>query len=161
MLAGPCTRPDYLDAIDTRIRASPHAARVRRLGPVNSAGRDLVDAYHACDVFALPSRHEPFGLVVLEAWSAGKPVVASAVGGLRDLIADGENGFLTPPGEPDTLADRLRELLASSELRSRLGGAGRDLARRDYAWSRVAAETERIYQAAEIHASAGRRAAVR
>ena len=155
VLAGPCTVPDYLDAIDRRIAAGLHASRVRRLGPIDSAGRDLVDAFHACDVFALPSRHEPFGIVVLEAWSAGKPVVASAVGGLRDLVSDGENGLLTPPGEPEALVEKLRGLLASAERRERLGGAGRELARGSYSWTRIASETERIYQAAEIHAGAG------
>ena len=160
VLAGPCTVPGYLEKIDARIATSPYGARVRRLGAIDSAGREMIDAYHACNVFALPSRHEPFGIVVLEAWSAGKPVVASAVGGLRDLIADGETGLLTPAGAPDALANRLRELLGSPELRARLGGAGRDLARCSYAWSHIASETERIYQAAEARMSSGRRAAV-
>jgi glycosyltransferase involved in cell wall biosynthesis len=146
VLAGPSTVPEYLEAIDRRIAASPFRSRVRRLASIDSAGRDLADAYAACDLFALPSRHEPFGLVVLEAWSAGKPVVASAVGGLRDLIADGETGLLVPPGEPAALAAALRRLLVCGELRDRLGSAGREVARRQYSWQHVAAETERIYE---------------
>jgi glycosyltransferase involved in cell wall biosynthesis len=155
VLAGPCTVPEYLAAIDRRIAASPFAARIRRLGAIDSAGRDLIDAYHGCDIFALPSRHEPFGIVILEAWSAGKAVVASAVGGLRDLIADGDTGLLIPPGEPAVLAGALRRLLASSELRLRLGEAGRQLAQAQYSWARIAAETERIYEAAAAHVRVG------
>jgi glycosyltransferase involved in cell wall biosynthesis len=155
VLAGPCTVPEYLEAIDRRIAASPFAARVRRLDAINNAGCDLADAYQGCDIFALPSRHEPFGIVVLEAWSAGKAVIASAVGGLRDLIADGETGLLLPPGEPEALAGALRTLLSSDELRTRLGQAGRELARGQYSWERVAAETERIYEAAAAHARVG------
>jgi glycosyltransferase involved in cell wall biosynthesis len=157
VLAGPSTVPEYLAAIDRRIAASPFAARVRRLPAIDSAGSDLADAYHGCDIFALPSRHEPFGIVVLEAWSAGKPVVACAVGGLRDLVADGDTGLLVAPGDPAALAEGLRRLLISSDLRERLGGAGRDLARRQYSWARIAGETERIYEAAAAHARAGAR----
>jgi glycosyltransferase involved in cell wall biosynthesis len=155
VLAGPCTVPEYLDAIDRRIAASPFSARIRRLAAIDCAGGDLADAYHGCDIFALPSRHEPFGIVVLEAWSAGKAVVASAVGGLRDLIADGETGLLIPPGAPEALAGALRTLLASGDLRKRLGEAGRELARGQYSWGRIAAETERIYEAAAAHARVG------
>jgi glycosyltransferase involved in cell wall biosynthesis len=152
VLAGPCTVPEYLEAIDRRIAASPFAARVRRLAAIDSAAGDLVDAYHGCDFFVLPSRHEPFGIVVLEAWSAGKPVIATAVGGLRDLIADGDTGLLVPPGEPAALAGALRRLLVSGDLRRRLGEAGRALAGKQYSWGRIAAETEHIYEAAATHA---------
>jgi glycosyltransferase involved in cell wall biosynthesis len=61
----------------------------------------LIDAYHAADVFVLPSVHEPFGIVVLEAWSAGRPVIASRVGGIPDFVDDGINGILFDPNSPN------------------------------------------------------------
>lgn len=61
----------------------------------------LTDAYHAADVFVLPSAHEPFGIVVLEAWAAGRPVIASRVGGIPDFVDDGVNGLLFDPDDLD------------------------------------------------------------
>ncbi len=149
VLAGPCTVAEYLEKLDRRIAGSAFAARIHRLGAIDNSGAALPDAYMACDIFVLPSRHEPFGIVVLEAWSAGKPVVASDVGGLRGLVAEGENGFLAPTGDDAAFSARIRELAASPELRARLGRAGAALARERYTWSKIADETERIYQAAE------------
>ena len=149
VIAGPCTVADYLVQLDRRIAASPHAERIRRLGPIASAGTALPDAYHACDIFALPSRHEPFGIVVLEAWSAGKPVVVAEVGGLRNLVSEGLDGLFFPTGNAAALASRIEKLLRAPALRAALGAAGRQLARERYSWERLAAETERIYQAAE------------
>ena len=152
VIAGPCTVADYLAQLDRRIAASPHAARIRRLGPIASAGSALPDAYHGCDVFVLPSRHEPFGIVVLEAWCAGKPVVVAEVGGLRNLVSEGIDGLFFPTGNAAALAARLEKLLRAPALRTALGAAGRQLAGERYSWEKLAAETERIYQAAEARA---------
>ena len=154
VIAGPCTVGEYLAQLDRRIAASPHAARIRRLGPIVSDGTALPDAYHGCDVFVLPSRHEPFGIVVLEAWSAGKPVVVAEVGGLRHLVTAGENGLFFPSGDAVALAGSLEKLLRAPTLRAAFATAGRQLARARYSWEKVADETERIYQAAEARAGA-------
>ncbi|HEX4085295.1 MAG TPA: glycosyltransferase family 4 protein [Chthoniobacteraceae bacterium] len=151
VLAGPCTVPEYLAALDARIAASPAAGRIRRLGAIESAGQALPDAYHGCDIFALPSRHEPFGIVVLEAWCAGRPVAAANVGGLGALVGDGENGLLFPSGDVAAMAERIGALASSAELRAKLADAGRNLAMRTYTWERIAERTETIYQAAEAH----------
>jgi glycosyltransferase involved in cell wall biosynthesis len=153
ILAGPCTVPEYLEALDRRIAASPFAARIHRLGAIESGGPGLPDAYHGCDIFVLPSRHEPFGIVVLEAWSAGKPVVAASVGGLRSLVCDGVNGFLTPGADSGAMAARIRQLAESADLRVQFGRAGRALAIERYTWEKIAGETESIYQAAEARRS--------
>ena len=83
VLAGPQTVPAFVQGLDDRIAASPFRERIRRLGSLPFLGDALANAYHGCDVFALPSRHEPFGIVVLEAWCAAKPVAVSRVGGLQ------------------------------------------------------------------------------
>src|SRR4051812_45541059 len=73
---------------------------------------------------------EPFGLVALEAAAAGKPIVASAMGGLRDIVVDGETGLLVPPEDKDPLAAALRKLAGDEELRARLGAAASERAAR-------------------------------
>ena len=77
------------------------------------------------NVFVLSSRSEGMPLSVLEAMAAGLPVVASDVGGLAEVVIEGETGFLVPPGEPGSLADRLGRLVDDPELREALGQAGR------------------------------------
>lgn len=71
---------------------------------------------------------EPFGLVALEAAAAGKPIVASDIGGLRDIVADGETGFLVPPEDREALIGAMRRLIDDEELRGRLGAAARERA---------------------------------
>jgi glycosyltransferase involved in cell wall biosynthesis len=67
---------------------------------------------------------ETFGLVALESAAVGKPIVASAIGGLKDVVVDGETGLLVPPGDPDALAGAIRRLIDDRELRLRLGAEG-------------------------------------
>lgn len=149
VLAGPMTVPSFVEALDARILASPHRHRIRRLGPFDFIGTALTDAYHGCDIFVLPSRHEPFGIVVLEAWSAGKPVVVSRVGGLQHLVAEEADGLFFASGNAEECAAQARRLLESSELRRRMGTTGCRKARESYSWRQIANQTEEIYQRAE------------
>jgi glycosyltransferase involved in cell wall biosynthesis len=96
-------------------------------------------------IVACPSRREGFGVTCLEAMAHGKPVVASAVGGLRDLVVDGETGLLVPPRDPQALRRALERLLADGHLRRRLGAAAQTRARRDFSWERVIDSTLRSY----------------
>jgi N-acetyl-alpha-D-glucosaminyl L-malate synthase BshA len=82
-------------------------------------------ALRDADLFLLPSETESFGLVALEAMACGLPVVASAVGGLPEVIADGETGFLCPMGDVTAMAAAVRRLLDDPGARSRLGAAAR------------------------------------
>lgn len=85
------------------------------------------------DAFVCSSNYEGISLAILEAMSAGLPVVATAVGGNPNLISDGENGRLVPPGDADALATALEELASEPELRHRMGQNGRARYLRDYA----------------------------
>lgn len=97
------------------------------------------------DVVAMPSTHEGLPLSALEAMALGRPVLASAVGGLPELITDGRDGLLVAPGDPAALAAALEALLADPERRARLGrAAGRTIAER-YAIGPVADAWERLY----------------
>jgi D-inositol-3-phosphate glycosyltransferase len=97
----------------------------------------LEDLLAGAAVVAVPSRREGFGLVAAEAMAHGKPVVASAVGGLLDLVVDGETGLLVPPGDVPALRAALDRLLSDPTLRRGLGSAGRERAVRLLAWETV------------------------
>jgi glycosyltransferase involved in cell wall biosynthesis len=115
-----------------------------------------VAAFHAADTFVLPSLHEPFGIVVLEAWSAGRAVVASRAGGLKALVEEGRTGLTFDPAAADAaeaLAAALARVADDAGLRARLGAAGREEARGRYDWPRIAAQLETIYRTAEEHAA--------
>ena len=75
----------------------------------------------------------------------GRPVVATAVGGLRDLVVDGETGVLVPPRDPAALRAALDRLLADRDLRRRLGAAGRERAQRKFSWQTVTDATLDVY----------------
>jgi len=158
VLIGPETQPAYAAQLRRHIKANDLGDNVRMLPGLLNSDPDLVRAYHAADLFVLPSRHEPFGIVVLEAWSAGRPVLASRVGGLQHLIRDGETGlFITDgPGDRATqLAGQLQRLAGDEALRKRLAERGQGEARLLYDWSRISKKLEALYQQAEAHAARG------
>jgi glycosyltransferase involved in cell wall biosynthesis len=97
------------------------------------------------DVYAQSSLEEGFGLSVLDAMAAGLPVVVTNVGGISEVVVEGETGFLVPAGNPELMADRLRQLLSNRELRLRMGEAGRLRARRDFSPTREAAAVQAAY----------------
>jgi glycosyltransferase involved in cell wall biosynthesis len=126
-------------------------SRAQRLGiadAVTFAGyRDDVElAYQAMDVFVLPSRHEGFGLVFVEAMAAGVPVVGTRVVGSVDAVRDGETGLLVAPGDPADLARAVLRLFSEPELRRRLVERGRAWVRRECSRDRMSARTERLYE---------------
>jgi glycogen(starch) synthase len=101
----------------------------------------------ACDVVVVPSRNEPFGIVVLEAWAAGKPVVATLAGGPREFIRHDVNGFLVD-ANPGGLAHGIGSLLANQDHCRSLGANGRRAVVEKFNWNNVAAYTEGVYQVA-------------
>ena len=106
---------------------------------------ELQDLYARAAVVACPSHREGFGVACLEAMSHGRPVVATGVGGLRDLVVDGETGILVPAGNAAALRAALERLLASRELRRRLGAAGRQRAQERFSWATVTSATLEAY----------------
>jgi glycosyltransferase involved in cell wall biosynthesis len=94
----------------------------------------LVEHYAKASIFALPTRHEPFGIVYLEAMAAGLPVVAPRQGGIPDFVLDGRTGLLVEPEDEAGLADALITLLGDPERCRRLGEAGRAHFRTQYSW---------------------------
>jgi glycosyltransferase involved in cell wall biosynthesis len=90
--------------------------------------------------------YEPFGIVPLEAMASGVPVVAAAVGGLRETVVDHKTGLQVPPRDPEAIADAVGQLLGDPALRAGMGKAGLRRARSRYSWDRIAADTEKAYR---------------
>jgi glycosyltransferase involved in cell wall biosynthesis len=109
---------------------------------------DLQRLYARAAVVACPSRREGFGVACLEAMAHGRPVVATDVGGLRDLVVDGETGVVVPPRDPAALRRALERLLSDAALRRRLGAAGRERARERFSWGVVTDATVEAYRMA-------------
>jgi glycogen synthase len=118
-----------------------------------------IQLYSHATVFCCPSIYEPFGIINLEAMACGTPVVASAVGGIPEVVVDGVTGVLVPleqqketPFEPldpqkfsADLADAINHLLRDGALRERMGRAGRERVEREFAWAAIARQTADLY----------------
>jgi glycosyltransferase involved in cell wall biosynthesis len=146
------------DAIDAdpevrRLRAIAEAEGVAdRLVFAGSVPRVDVPAWvRSADVVLAVPWYEPFGITPLEAMACGRPVVATAVGGLQDSVVDGVTGDLVPPRDPDALGQALAALLDDDERRAAYGAAGVRRARDRYRWSRVVADTEAVYRHVLAH----------
>lgn len=108
---------------------------------------ELGPYYERAAVVCCPSLREGFGVACLEAMAYGRPVVASATGGLLDLVDDGVTGLLVPPGDTATLRAALERLLGDAELRARLGAAARERARERFSWETATRATIEAYAA--------------
>ena len=120
---------------------------------------EAIELYSNCRVFCCPSVYEPFGIINLEAMACGAPVVASATGGILEVVVDGVTGYLVP-FEPDSvtgfpvdadrfardLAARITELMGDAELCASMGDAGRKRVEQIFAWESVAAQTVKLYR---------------
>jgi phosphatidylinositol alpha-mannosyltransferase len=112
---------------------------------------ELPNYYHRADIFCAPSiGFESFGIVLLEAMAAGLPVIASDIRGYRSVITDGQEGLLTPPGQPEALLAALRRLLDHPQQRQTLGQFGR-LKAGQYGWDQIVDKILDVYQDAIEH----------
>jgi len=117
--------------------------RVKFTGFVHKSEKVLY--YKSADVLVLPSLYEVFGIVNLEAMACNVPIVASKIGGIPDVVKDGENGLLVPPRDSEALADAIIYLLKNKDIRERMGENGRKLVEEKYTWKKVAEETDKLY----------------
>jgi glycosyltransferase involved in cell wall biosynthesis len=105
---------------------------------------DAARVASAFDLFVLSSRHEGLPVALLEAMAAGRPVVATRVGGVPEVVRDGSEGILVPPGDPEALAAAMVTVLADADLRARLGEAARRRAA-DFDIRRTVRRHEEVY----------------
>lgn len=108
---------------------------VRFLGKVKPL--KILPLLNGCELFVLPSRREPFGIVLLEAMAAGKAIVATKVGGVPEVVKEGENAILVEPDNPEALAKGIMELLENSDLRKQFGEKSREIVKK-FTWNRIA-----------------------
>lgn len=145
VLVGHVTDDQYFRQLRAQCRELGISGRVTIIPGLDSASPELVDAYHAADLFLLPSQHEPFGIVVLEAWAAGLPVVASSVGGLPGFIRHGSDGILVAPEDRDGWYRAIDHLLRFPRQSQQLAAAGQQRAETEFSWSAVADRLLDIY----------------
>jgi glycosyltransferase involved in cell wall biosynthesis len=107
---------------------------------------DVPQILAALDVFVLPSLWEGMPNAILEAMAAGLPVVATAVGGTPEVVADGKTGLLVPSHNPAAMAEAMERLLRSPDLRHRMGQAGREQVLQHFTVERMVAQTQKLYQ---------------
>lgn len=139
VLAGDGSERANLEELAERLRLKD---RVHFVGRVDR--RQAARLFLGCEFFVLPSRHEPMGIVNLEAMAAGKAVLASRVGGVPELVQDGKTGILVPGGNSGELAEGLRRLLSSPALYRGMGAAGKQRAA-GFDWSAIADQYEEVY----------------
>jgi starch synthase len=150
--------------IAEEMKAAVESARKKRSGIIwieEMLDRPaVIELYSHAAVFCCPSIYEPFGIINLEAMACGTAVVASAVGGIKEVVVDGETGFLVPleqmkesPFEPlnpekfsRDLAARISQLMQDRQLREKFGRAGRKRAEKHFSWSAIAKETKKLYE---------------
>ena len=137
--------------------AVAHSPRVRWINAILPR-EDVVQLYSHAALFACPSVYEPFGLINLEAMACSTPVVATRVGGIREVVVQDETGWLVPPADPAALAAAMRALLAQPERAAAFGRAGRRRVEAHFSWERIAERTLEVYgEAIAAHRSASAR----
>jgi glycogen synthase len=134
--------PEIEREIAAKVRETPRCLWINRF----LREEQYIELYSHCAVFACPSVYEPFGIINLEAMACERPVVASAVGGIPEVVVPGETGFLVPPADPGALARALNHLLRDRALARRMGRAGRRRAEDHFSWTSIAARTRRMYE---------------
>jgi glycosyltransferase involved in cell wall biosynthesis len=140
-----CTSAPDTPAVEEEIGAKV-AAEPRCLW-INTQLREeqYIELYSNATVFACPSVYEPFGIINLEAMACERPVVASAVGGIREVVVPETTGLLVPPANPHALAQAINRVLRDRTWAKSLGLAGRRRAEEHFSWASVAEKTKRMY----------------
>jgi glycosyltransferase involved in cell wall biosynthesis len=138
VVAGPET--DYSRRLFSDRAVAPGLVRAGRVSE-----KERLDYLNACDCFVLPSTGEAFGIVYLEAWSVGKPVIGVRTRAMETVIEDGRDGWLVPADEPSALAEALGRWAASPGLAREMGERGRVKVLGRYTTARMADVAEDVY----------------
>jgi glycosyltransferase involved in cell wall biosynthesis len=148
VLVGAATVESYCDAVLAEIRRLGIERRTTVIEGLRPDDPLLPAAYKAAELFVLPSLHEPFGIVVLEAWAAGCPVIASRVGGVPGFATDRENILMVEPGDEAGLAGCMAELAGGADLRDLLARKAHGEVVANYDWAALGERMLGIYREA-------------
>lgn len=134
--------------LESRLRDIAEELGLReRITFLGNIPNEIIHEYHnRFDIFAILSNEESFGVAALEAQACGKPVVATAVGGLPEVVQDGVTGFLVPPRDPGAAAAAIAQLVRDEGLRARMGAAARKRVESLYDWNRCVLQRASIYE---------------
>ncbi len=143
--------PELLTRLEAAVAGRPEIHWINAMLPAP----EVAQLYSHAAVFACPSIYEPFGLINLEAMACATPVVASRVGGIPEVVVDGETGRLVAAGDSASLGQALQEVLADPARARRMGEAGRRRVEAQFSWDRIADRTLAVYRdAIEDHGRA-------
>ncbi|HEX4925228.1 MAG TPA: glycosyltransferase family 4 protein [Bdellovibrionales bacterium] len=131
----------YSEEVDALIAASKHRDRIRRMG----SRKDYLDVLATCDVLVVPSYHESYSLLILDAFMQGKPVIATNSGGTPDLVTE-ERGWLVPPRDVDALAITMKLACRDREAARSKGEAARVYVEREHSFDFVLSRLREIYE---------------
>jgi glycogen synthase len=140
--AGAADSPEIEQEIAARVSQTPRCLWISSW----LREEQYIELYSHCTVFACPSVYEPFGIINLEAMACERPVVASAVGGIPEVVVPEKTGLLVPPADPRALADALNRVLRDPALGRAMGLAGRRRVEEHFSWTSIAARTQQMYQ---------------
>ncbi len=146
LCAGQADTPELAAEVDGLVSGLTATRPGVRLISGMLAKREIIQLLSHARVFACPSVYEPLGIVNLEAMACGAAVVASRVGGIPEVVADGETGLLVPPDDPDTLAAALNALLRDRDRAAAMGARGSARAAAEFDWTAIAAQTVALYR---------------
>lgn len=137
------------ERLHERVESLSLKEHVTFLGTLNH--EDLIPYYHLADVFILPSifkdgKTEALGVVLLEAMASGCPVIGSNVGGIPDIIRDGENGFLVPEQNPEVLAEKITAVLSNRAMADRFRQEGYDIVQSRFSWDIISSQFTKVYE---------------
>ncbi|MBE7216336.1 glycosyltransferase family 4 protein [Shewanella benthica] len=149
ILAGPVIQSSYLSQLLRSIERNRLQAHVTIIPGIEPDNELLPALYQQSSCFLLASTHEPFGIVVLEAWSAGLPVVASRIGSLVHLISHNHDGLLFNPDNLDSLQANVSKVLSSPSFAKRLSEHGLARVESKYCWPRLVSHLEAFYRTVE------------
>lgn len=130
------------EEISAKVKETPRCLWINTL----LREEQYIELYSNCVAFACPSVYEPFGIINLEAMACERPVVASAVGGIPEVVVPEKTGFLVPPADPKALADALNRLLRDRNRAREMGLAGRKRVEEHFSWTQIAAKTQKMYE---------------
>jgi starch synthase len=133
--------PEIEERLRRAVAGRPGVKWINEMVPVDV----VTQLYSHAAVFCCPSVYEPFGLINLEAMACQAPVVASAVGGILEVVEDGKTGLLVPPADAAALAAALDRVLGNPALGRAMGQAGRRRVEDKFSWASVAERTEQVY----------------